>query len=197
MIIKVCGMRDTENIREVEALGINLMGFIFWPKSSRFVSERPAYLPNRVKRVGVFVNEDIETVKSLSDEYNLDYIQLHGHESPEYVAQMERPVIKAISVNNRDDIATYKAYEDVVEYFLFDTKCLSVGGSGKQFDWSILSAYDGKKPFLLSGGIGSDDAEKVKNIRHPKCIGIDLNSRFEITPGIKDINKLKQFLEQL
>ena len=197
MIVKVCGMRDTENIREAEALGINLMGFIFWPKSSRFVSERPAYLPNRVKRVGVFVNEDIETVKSLSDEYNLDYIQLHGHESPEYVAQMERPVIKAISVNDRDDIATYKAYEDVVEYFLFDTKCLSVGGCGKQFDWSILSAYDGKKPFLLSGGIGPDDAEKVKNIRHPKCIGIDLNSRFEITPGIKDINKLKQFLEQL
>lgn len=190
-------MRDTENIREAEALGINLMGFIFWPKSSRFVSERPAYLPNRVKRVGVFVNEDIETVKSLSDEYNLDYIQLHGHESPEYVAQMERPVIKAISVNDRNDIATYKAYEDVVEYFLFDTKCLSVGGSGKQFDWSILSAYDGKKPFLLSGGIGPDDAEKVKNIRHPKCVGIDLNSRFEITPGIKDINKLKQFLEQL
>ena len=150
MIVKVCGMRDTENIREAEALGINLMGFIFWPKSSRFVSERPAYLPNRVKRVGVFVNEDIETVKSLSDEYNLDYIQLHGHESPEYVAQMERPVIKAISVNDRDDIATYKAYEDVVEYFLFDTKCLSVGGSGKQFDWSILQRYHGSVPFLPS-----------------------------------------------
>ena len=197
MIVKVCGMRDTENIREAEALGINLMGFIFWPKSSRFVSERPAYLPNRVKRVGVFVNEDIETVKSLSDEYSLDYIQLHGHESPEYVAQMERPVIKAISVNDRDDIATYKAYEDIVDYFLFDTKCQSVGGSGLQFDWSVLDAYDGKKPFLLSGGIGPEDAEKVKNFSHPQCIGIDLNSRFETAPALKDINKLKQFLEQL
>ena len=198
MIIKVCGMRDAENIREAEALGfIDLMGFIFWPKSNRFVSERPAYMPNKVKRVGVFVNEDIDTVKRLADEYELDYIQLHGKESPEYVAQMNRPVIKAISVNNRDDIGTYKRYEDVVEYFLFDTKCPSVGGSGQQFNWSILSEYDGKKPFLLSGGIGPDDAEKIKNFRHPMCIGIDLNSRFEKTPGLKDINKLKHFLEQL
>jgi phosphoribosylanthranilate isomerase len=198
MIIKVCGMRDAENIREAEALGfIDLMGFIFWPKSNRFVSERPAYMPNKVKRVGVFVNEDIDTVKRLADEYELDYIQLHGKESPEYVAQMNRPVIKAISVNNRDDIGTYKRYEDVVEYFLFDTKCPSVGGSGQQFNWSILSAYNGKKPFLLSGGIGPDDAEKIKNFRHPMCIGIDLNSRFEKMPGLKDINKLKHFLEQL
>ena len=198
MIIKVCGMRDAENIREAEALGIiDLMGFIFWPKSNRFISERPAYMPNKVKRVGVFVNEDIDTVKLLADEYELDYIQLHGKESSEYVAQMNRPVIKAISVNNRDDIGTYKAYEDVVDYFLFDTKCPSVGGSGQQFNWSILSAYDGKKPFLLSGGIGPDDAEKIKNFRHPMCIGIDLNSRFEKTPGLKDINKLKHFLEQL
>ena len=198
MIIKVCGMRDAENIREAEALGfIDLMGFIFWPKSNRFVSERPAYMPNKVKRVGVFVNEDIDTVKRLADEYELDYIQLHGKESPEYVAQMNRPVIKAISVNNRDDIGTYKRYEDVVEYFLFDTKCPSVGGSGQQFNWSILSAYNGKKPFLLSGGIGPDDAEKIKNFRHPMCIGIDLNSRFEKMPGLKDINKLKSFIQSL
>lgn len=190
-------MRDAENIREAEAIGINLMGFIFWPKSSRFVSKRPEYLPSKVKRVGVFVDEDIETVKRLADEYELDYIQLHGHESPEYVVQMTRPVIKAISVNSHKDITTYNAYEDVVDYILFDTKCLSVGGSGQQFDWSVLDAYDGKKPFLLSGGIGPEDAEKVKNFRHPKCIGIDLNSRFETAPALKDINKLKQFLEQL
>ena len=190
-------MRDAENIREAEAIGINLMGFIFWPKSSRFVSKRPEYLPSKVKRVGVFVDENIETVKRLADEYELDYIQLHGHESPEYVANMNRPVIKAISVNSHKDITTYKAYENIVDYFLFDTKCLSVGGSGQQFDWSVLAAYDGKKPFLLSGGIGPEDAEKVKNFSHPQCIGIDLNSRFETAPALKDINKLKQFLEQL
>ncbi len=196
-LIKVCGMRDAENIRKAEALGINLMGFIFWPKSSRFVSKRPEYLPSKVKRVGVFVDENIETVKRLADEYELDYIQLHGHESPEYVANMNRPVIKAISVNSHKDITTYKAYENIVDYFLFDTKCQSVGGSGLQFDWSVLDAYDGKKPFLLSGGIGPEDAEKVKNFSHPQCIGIDLNSRFETAPALKDINKLKQFLEQL
>jgi phosphoribosylanthranilate isomerase len=202
MMIKVCGMRDAENIRKVEALGIDLMGFIFWLKSSRYVSERPAYLPTRCKRVGVFVDEDIETVKRIADEYALDFIQLHGHESPEYCAQLNGlKMIKAISVSGRDDIATYKAYEGLVDYFLFDTKCPSVGGSGQQFDWKVLSAYDGNTPFLLSGGIGPDDAKVLTSRLSPltskKCVGIDLNSRFEIAPGLKDINKLKTFIESL
>ncbi len=202
MMIKVCGMRDAENIRKVEALGIDLMGFIFWLKSSRYVSERPAYLPTRCKRVGVFVDEDIETVKRIADEYALDFIQLHGHESPEYCAQLNGlKMIKAISVSGRDDIATYKAYEGLVDYFLFDTKCPSVGGSGQQFDWKVLSAYDGNTPFLLSGGIGPDDAKVLTSCLSPltskKCVGIDLNSRFEIAPGLKDINKLKTFIESL
>lgn len=204
MMIKVCGMRDTENIREVEALGIDLMGFIFWPKSGRYVSERPAYLPTNCKRVGVFVNEDIESVKRIADDYVLDFIQLHGHESPEYCAQLKGlKLIKAISVSGQDDIATYKTYEGLVDYFLFDTKCPSVGGSGQQFDWSVLSAYDGQTPFLLSGGIGPDDAQHLRALRVldgfpvEKCIGIDLNSRFEQAPGLKDINKLKDFLNVL
>jgi phosphoribosylanthranilate isomerase len=197
-LVKVCGMRDAENIREVEALGIDLMGFIFWPKSSRYVSERPAYLPTNCKRVGVFVDEDIETVRRIVDDYALNYIQLHGHESRAYCAQLKGlKLIKAISVSGQDDIATYKTYEGLVDYFLFDTKCPSVGGSGQQFDWSVLSAYDGNTPFLLSGGIGPDDAERVKAFHHSKCIGIDLNSRFEIAPGLKDINKLKDFLNAL
>ena len=197
-MIKVCGMRDAENIREVEALGIDLMGFIFWPKSSRYVSERPAYLPTHCKCVGVFVDEDIETVKRIAEDYDLDFIQLHGHESPEYCAQLKGlKLIKAISVSGQDDIATYKTYEGLVDYFLFDTKCPSVGGSGQQFDWSVLSAYDGNTPFLLSGGIGPDDTERVKASHHSKCVGIDLNSRFEIAPGLKDINKLKDFLNAL
>lgn len=191
-------MREPNNIRQVEQLSIDMMGFIFWPKSSRYVSERPAYLPTQCKRIGVFVDEDIQTVHRIADEYALDYIQLHGHESSEYCAQLQRlHIIKAISISGRDDIDTYKKYEGLVDYFLFDTKCPSVGGSGQQFDWTVLSAYDGNTSFLLSGGIGPDDAQRIKNFQHPKCVGIDLNSRFELAPGLKDINKLKQFLEQL
>lgn len=197
-MIKVCGMREPDNIRAVETLGIDLMGFIFWPKSSRYVSERPAYLPTHCKRVGVFVDEDLEIVRRIADEYALDYIQLHGHESREYCAQLNGlKLIKAISVSGHDDIATYKTYEGLVDYFLFDTKCPSVGGSGQQFDWSVLSAYDGSTPFLLSGGIGPDDAERVKAFHHSKCIGIDLNSRFELSPGLKDVAALRKFLNEI
>ena len=208
-IIKVCGMRDAENIREVEALGIDLMGFIFWPKSSRYVSERPAYLPTKCKRVGVFVDEDIETVKRIAEDYALDYIQLHGHETPDYIRSLrvadgfpvDIRLIKALSISSRNDIATYRTYEGLVDFFLFDTKAQLPGGSGQQFDWSILSAYDGNTPFLLSGGIGPDDAERLTD--HPSpltskhCLGIDLNSRFEVAPALKDINKLKTFIESL
>ena len=197
-MIKVCGMREPDNIRAVETLGIDLMGFIFWPKSSRYVSERPAYLPTHCKRVGVFVDEDLETVRRIADEYALDYIQLHGHESREYCAQLNGlKLIKAISVSGHDDIATYKTYEGLVDYFLFDTKCPSVGGSGQQFDWSVLSAYDGSTPFLLSGGIGPDDAERVKAFHHSKCIGIDLNSRFELSTVLKDVAALRKFLNEI
>jgi phosphoribosylanthranilate isomerase len=209
-MIKVCGMRNAENIRAVEALGIDLMGFIFWTKSSRYVSERPAYLPTKCKRVGVFVDEDIETVKRIADEYALDYIQLHGHESPDYIRALrvvdgfpvDIHLIKAISVSGRDDIATYKSYEGLVDYFLFDTKCPSVGGSGQQFDWSVLSAYDGNTPFLLSGGIGPDDAPRLRALSVldgfpvEKCAGIDLNSRFELAPGLKDVTALQKFLNE-
>ena len=191
-------MREAENIREVEALGIDLMGFIFWEKSSRYISKRPAYLPTKCKRVGVFVDEDIESVKRIADDYALDYIQLHGHESSDYCAQLQGlHLIKAISVSSRNDIATYKTYEGLVEYFLFDTKCPSVGGSGQQFDWNVLKDYVGETPFLLSGGIGPDDAARIRDFKHPKMMGIDLNSRFETEPGMKNVELLKQFLTQL
>ncbi len=201
-LVKVCGMRDAENICEVEALGIDLMGFIFWPKSSRYVSERPAYLPTNCKRVGVFVDEDIETVKRIADDYALDYIQLHGHESPEYCAQLKGlKLIKAFNIATTEDFKQTEPYTGIVDYFLFDTKGKSVGGNGEKFDWSVLSAYDDNTPFLLSGGIGPDDAEVLTSHSSPltskKCVGIDLNSRFEIAPGLKDINKLKEFLNAL
>ena len=191
-------MRDADNIREVEMLGIDMIGFIFWPKSSRCVSQRPDYLPKHVKRVGVFVDEDPEQVKQLAADYGLDYIQLHGQESPAYIFQLGGlHIIKAFNIATVEDLQQTQPYEGLVDYFLFDTKGKSVGGNGEKFNWDVLDAYQGSTHFLLSGGIGPDDAANVKAFHHPKCIGIDLNSRFEVTPGLKDINKLKRFLEQL
>ena len=208
-IVKVCGMRDAENILAIDGLSVDLMGFIFWPKSSRYVSERPSYLPTHCKRVGVFVDATIDEIRQKVEEYRLDFVQLHGHESPNYIQQLRSiygdsiAIIKAISISCRDDIATYKDYEGLVDYFLFDTKCTCMGGSGHQFDWSVLANYDGNTPFLLSGGIGPDDAERVKTLPAlddfpiDKCIGFDLNSRFEQTPALKDINKLKEFIKKV
>ena len=188
-------MREADNIRAVEALGIDMMGFIFWPKSSRYVSQRPDYLPKRVKRVGVFVDEDPEQVKRLADDYALDYIQLHGQESPSYIFQLRGlHVIKAFNISIAEDLLQTQSYEGLVDCFLFDAKGKSVGGNGEKFNWGVLDAYQGATPFLLSGGIGPDDAERVNAFYHPKCIGIDLNSRFELSPGLKDVAKLKEFM---
>ena len=202
-IIKVCGMRDAENIREVEQLSIDWMGFIFWSKSSRYVSERPAYLPTKCKRVGVFVDEDLETIKKIAEDYVLDYIQLHGSESPEYAQRLRSvygdrvTVIKAFNIATAADLEATKPYEGIVDYFLFDTKGKRVGGNGEKFDWSVLEAYTGETPFLLSGGIGPDDAERVIAFHHSKCVGIDLNSKFEVAPALKDINKLREFIKEI
>ena len=202
-IIKVCGMRETDNIRDVEALGIDMMGFIFWPKSSRYVSQCPDYLPTKCKRVGVFVDEDPEQVKRLAAEYRLDYIQLHGHETPEVISYLRTPalphprILKAFNISTAEDLIQTQPYEGLVDYFLFDAKGKSVGGNGEKFNWDVLDAYQGNTPFLLSGGIGPDDAERVNAFYHPKCIGIDLNSRFELAPGLKDIAKLKEFISNL
>ena len=208
-MIKVCGMREAANIREIEALGIEWLGLIFWPKSSRYVSERPDYLPRNVKRVGVFVDEAPEKIVSISRLYGLDYIQLHGHESISDINRLRQVIadqgsatippqlIKAFSIATDSDLEQTKAYEGHVDYFLFDTKGPSVGGNGIQFDWEVLNAYHGHTPFLLSGGIGPDDAARIQAFHHPQCIGIDLNSRFEISPGLKDINKLKTFIQSL
>jgi len=200
MIIKTCGMRDADNIRAVSELGIDWMGFIFWAPSSRYVSEKPTFLPTRQKRVGVFVDARIEEVKSKADEYALDLIQLHGSESPAFCERLKansrQQLIKAFNIATQEDLEQTIPYEGLVDYFLFDTKAKMVGGNGTQFDWSILSAYQGNTPFLLSGGIGPDDAEKVRNFHHPQLAGIDLNSRFELSPALKDIEKLKQFITE-
>ena len=198
MIVKVCGMREAENIRKVEALDIDLIGFIFWPKSSRYVSERPAYLPTNCKRVGVFVDEDIEVVKKIAHDYALDYIQLHGHESTAYCAQLKGlKLIKAFNIATAKDFEQTKSYEKLVDYFLFDAKGKSVGGNGTKFEWSVLDDYHGPTPFILSGGIGPDDATSIRRFHHPQLAGIDLNSRFELAPGLKNVIALQKFLNEL
>ena len=197
-LIKVCGMREAENIREVEALGIDVIGFIFWPKSSRCVSTRPDYLPVNAKRAGVFVNEDIEQVKRFAVDYALDIIQLHGNESPEYAKSLRNwIVIKAFNIASEEDLESTVIYDGAIDYFLFDTKGKAVGGNGEKFNWEVLASYNGQTPFILSGGIGPDDTERVRTFYHPQCIGIDLNSRFELSPGLKDITALRRFLSQL
>ena len=192
-------MREADNIHEVEALGVDWLGLIFWPKSSRYVSERPDYLPQHVKRVGVFVDEALDTVKKKADAYVLDLIQLHGSESPDYIRALKAScsIIKAFSIATADDLEQTKDYEGLVDYFLFDTKGPSVGGNGVQFNWNVLKDYHGSTPFLLSGGIGPDDAQRIHAFHHPQCIGIDLNSRFELSPGLKDITALRKFLNEL
>ena len=158
-------------------------------------------------RVGVFVDDMVQNIVTRVVNYHLDYVQLHGNEPREMCENLRltldpdiRPgikIIKAISVSDASDIQKYKEYVGAVDLFLFDTKCKTVGGSGEQFDWQVLEQYDGETPFLLSGGIGPDDAERVKSFHHPQCIGIDLNSKFETEPALKDVEKLKDFLEKL
>lgn len=207
-------MRDADNIRDISALGVDMIGLIFYPPSPRYVQQFssgagiiPDYAPDMGKtplRVGVFVDDMPQNIVTRAYNYKLDYIQLHGNEPRETLENLRATIdpdikpnikiIKAISVSSAEDIKKYKEYVGAADLFLFDTKCKTVGGSGEQFDWQVLQAYDGDVPFLLSGGIGPDDAERIKNFHHPKCIGIDLNSKFEIEPALKDVEKLKQFL---
>lgn len=215
-------MRDAQNIREVSQLGVDMIGMIFYPKSPRNVemqSSHAGIIPDYVKediniksakspaRVGVFVDDMVQNIVTRVVNYHLDYVQLHGNEPREMCENLRltldpdiRPgikIIKAISVSDASDIQKYKEYVGAVDLFLFDTKCKTVGGSGQQFDWQVLEQYDGEIPFLLSGGIGPEDASRLHAFHHPKCIGIDLNSRFEIEPGVKDVEKLKGFLNEM
>ena len=202
MIVKVCGMRDGDNIREVEQLSIDWMGFIFYPKSSRHVSEVPAYLPTKCKRVGVFVDASTDEIIKKIHDFSLDAIQLHGNESPEQISHLlsltsHLSIIKAFNIATAEDLKSTASYTGLADYFLFDTKGQSVGGNGEKFDWSVLSNYEGDTPFLLSGGIGPDDAARVSSFRHPKGVGIDLNSKFESSPAFKDVTTLSRFLNEI
>lgn len=155
---------------------------------------------NRLKKVGVFVNATPEEIMEKARCYQLDYLQLHGDESSDICYTLQKrgySIIKAFSIATEEDLVKTREYEDKVDYFLFDTKCSGYGGSGKSFDWSILTAYNGDKPFLLSGGINPDSLEAIRNFHHPRLAGIDLNSGFEVSPGLKDADKLKIFINEL
>lgn len=199
MIVKVCGMREAENIRAVEQTGADLMGFIFHPKSPRFVATLPAYMPTRQKRVGVFVNSAQEEIVRKAREFSLDYIQLHGNETPQFCHALKEcglRIIRAQRVANADDIAQAEAY-GMADLMVFDTKTELYGGSGKKFDWQLLENYKGRVPFLLSGGISPGSLGEIQQFSHPMFAGVDLNSGFETSPALKDAEKLKSFIEKI
>ncbi|KAA6342591.1 N-(5'-phosphoribosyl)anthranilate isomerase [termite gut metagenome] len=193
-------MREAGNIREVEQVGVDMIGFIFYPKSSRYVEEMPEYLPQYANRVGVFVNESIESILNIVTCFGLNYVQLHGEESAEFCGSLSQSnilVIKTFSISQEKDLQAVSMYKGVCNYYLFDTKCDERGGSGKLFDWNILNKYEGQTPFLLSGGISMESIEALKEFTHPRLAGIDINSRFEVSPGMKDVKKIKSFLNKL
>lgn len=207
MLIKVCGMREPDNIRWVAEAGADWMGFIFYARSPRFagslspdeISKERAVREPPV-RVGVFVDATPEYMMEMGNKYALGYLQLHGNESPDTCYALQKrgyAVIKAFSIVDKEDLKLTADYEGRADYFLFDTKCNGYGGSGKQFDWSVLTAYKGQTPFLLSGGINPDSVEAIRNFHHPKLAGLDLNSGFETAPGLKDIEKLKTFIDKI
>ena len=194
-------MKNSANITEASKLEIDMMGFIFYSKSPRYVED--SYIPDtpgNIHRTGVFVNTYGDTIYETARKHNLTHIQLHGYESPLFCEKLRQhgfKVIKAISVLTSEDINIASEYEGATDYLLFDTKSQEYGGTGKKFNWSVLSAYNGTTPFLLSGGININDADEICAFRHPLFAGIDLNSGFEISPGEKDILKLSSFIDTI
>ncbi|HSQ46471.1 MAG TPA: phosphoribosylanthranilate isomerase [Lutibacter sp.] len=197
MTIKVCGMRDKENISGLLALKPDYIGFIFYAQSKRFVADFPQIeIPSSVKKVGVFVNEKVDEVLKVVEKYKLDFVQLHGNETSEYCSALSAKnikIIKAFSVDENFDFSATKPFEKCVSLFLFDTKGNNYGGNGIKFNWELLQNYTGKTPFLLSGGISKNDSAEIRKFKHPAFLGIDINSGFELEPGLKNINEIKEF----
>jgi phosphoribosylanthranilate isomerase len=202
MKIKVCGMRDTKNIQELSLLKPDFMGFIFYKKSKRYATnivEEIALknLDSSIAKVGVFVDSPTNEVLETISKYQLQYAQLHGNESVEYCENLKNKgikIIKAISITPDFDFQTINIYNKVVDFFLFDTATPQKGGSGIAFDWQLLDQYKGPIPFLLAGGIDHTNINDALNLQNKYLFGLDLNSKFEIEPGLKDIEKLKNIL---
>jgi phosphoribosylanthranilate isomerase len=195
MKLKICGMKYPDNILEVGSLLPDYMGFIFWEKSARYFDGDMPDLPKSIKKVGVFVNESIEVIEEKIAKYNLQAIQLHGQESVDFCSEIKAKfdtsieIIKVFSADEHFDFSILKPFEAVCDYFLFDTKGKLPGGNGTTFDWRILENYPSKKPFFLSGGIGIEEMDSIYEISKTNLpiYAIDINSRFEIEPGLKNI----------
>lgn len=205
MLRKVCGMRATENINQLLALKPDFLGFIFYPRSARFVGqELDAQLleqfPAHTRKVGVFVNAPLEAMLEAVGRYRLEAVQLHGEESPALCRQLKEKgllVFKAFSVDDNFDFDQLQAYEGCCDYYLFDTKGQQYGGNGVTFNWDVLKNYRLDTPFFLSGGIDLEHARQISNLDLPALCGIDINSRFEISPALKDVRKVAAFFESL
>jgi phosphoribosylanthranilate isomerase len=202
MKLKVCGMREPNNIAALSDLQPDYMGFIFWAPSSRYVNETTPKLDQRIKKTGVFVDASVDYIQSSISTHQLQAVQLHGKETPNYCQLIQGfgvEVIKAFSVKDVFDFSTLEAYESSCDFFLFDTKGALPGGNGYTFDWSLLKEYPSQKPFFLSGGIGLENTQEIKELLNTDLplFAIDVNSKFELAPGLKKIEELKQFKKEL
>ena len=204
MKLKICGMKYEDNITEVANLQPDYLGFIFHEPSLRHFEGSIPEISNSIEKVGVFVDEKVEFISQQIEKYKLSIIQLHGHETPETCRLLKfssASVIKVFSIKDEFDFSMLETYEDVCDYFLFDTKGKLPGGNGYTFNWDVLKNYPSTKPYFLSGGIGLDQVEKLKEFKKSNaskyCYVIDVNSKFEIEPGLKNIELLKEFKSQL
>jgi len=205
MKIKVCGMRNQSNIEDLVKLKPDYIGFIFYPKSKRFIGEQipdeiQTLIPVYIQKVGVFIDEPFDNLLEKFRNNKLDMIQLHGSELPGYCERLKKldiPVIKVFSIDSDFDFEMVKPYNPFCDYYLFDTASDLRGGTGTKFNWKQLGQYKEDKPFFLSGGIKPTDAVGIREITHNELYAIDVNSGFETEPGVKDIPKLKSFIEKL
>ena len=199
MKLKICGMKYRANIQEVAALQPDYLGFIFYEKSPRFCNDELPEIPNTIAKVGVFVNAPLSEILNKIKAYNLQLVQLHGEESPEICEVLRLiniKVIKTFSIDDTFDFETLRPYEPVCDYFLFDTKGKHYGGNGTTFNWEILKKYPSQKPFFLSGGIGLEEISKLKQLNLP-IYALDVNSKFETEPGLKNSNACKKIIQIL
>lgn len=204
MKLKICGMKYPDNILEVGSLLPDYMGFIFWEKSARYFDGTLPDLPKSIKKVGVFVNESTDIILAKAQKYDLQAIQLHGQESVAFCSDLKSKtdasteIIKVFSVADDFDFEVLKPFETVCNYFLFDTKGKLPGGNGTTFDWKVLAKYPSEKPFFLSGGIGLEEIESIQEISKTNLpiYAIDINSKFEIESGLKNIELLKLMVER-
>lgn len=205
MKLKVCGMKYQQNVEEVLALKPDYLGFIFYAPSKRFMQDslKKEWVASieGSKKVGVFVDEEVDLVKQRIQDYQLDLVQVHGKEQPDFCEEIRKAgvkVVKAISIGKEGfDFEILKSYEKVVDYFLFDTKGKHPGGNGITFNWDILKHYQLEPPFWLSGGIKLEHVDAIHAIQHPKLMAIDVNSGFETEPGHKQIDLLKTLTDRL